>query len=292
MNDSSAPNDIQSRQQSVDAVTNAPAVPDNENISLLLRPAEFDDESRATSSPQVAPIARPGPSTHPLRHRVPGPGRVPLTSKTRELLELAGNPFMPDPHVPRVEGQPSYRQDIYPAYDVASGRRVGFDHVHNTEERTEPKGYYRKHVHEYDNNAHDTAPAPVQVPVQSNYPEHGPLPPVSAVLSGLPPDSHFGVGTFSHIQNRPRTPHEVLGLPQGVPLNLWSLRDPTTPDGKPQYNYHVLVKLAILGNKGQKATLQEILRAIRLRFPYYENLQKSEAIAFGVRTSISFNFLF
>ncbi|EJD06558.1 winged helix DNA-binding domain-containing protein, partial [Fomitiporia mediterranea MF3/22] len=73
----------------------------------------------------------------------------------------------------------------------------------------------------------------------------------------------------------------MLGLPPDAPLNLWSLLDPETPDAKPQYNYHVLVKLAILGNKGQKATLQDILRAIRMRFPYYDKLSKQEAIAFG-----------
>ncbi|KAL5525781.1 hypothetical protein ACEPAG_7118 [Sanghuangporus baumii] len=251
---------------------------DNDNYSLTLRPADFDEESRDSPRPDVSA----SPTLPSSRHsRSPSTSSQPRgSSRRRELSELAGNPFVVDSQNSTADGLPRFRQDIYPAYD-ANGRRIGLDHVRSSCNGSEPKGYYRRHVHEYDNARGSPLPLPSQVPIQSNLPERGPLPPVSEVIAGISPDAQFGIGTFSHIQNRPRTPHEILGLPVGSPLNLWSLADPETPDVKPQYNYHVLVKLAILGNKGQKATLQDILRAIRLRFPYYANLPKQDSVAFS-----------
>ncbi|KAL5504144.1 hypothetical protein ACEPAH_8217 [Sanghuangporus vaninii] len=251
---------------------------DCDNFSLTLRPADFGDESRRSPRPDVSTSPTLPSSRRSRSHSASSQSRG--SSRRRELSELAGNPFVVDSQTSTADGLPRFRQDIYPAYD-ANGRRIGLDHVRSACNGSEPKGYYRRHVHEYDNARGAPLPLPSQVPVQSNLPERGPLPPVSEVIAGISPDAQFGIGTFSHIQNRPRTPHEILGLPMGAPLNLWSLADPETPDAKPQYNYHVLVKLAILGNKGQKATLQDILRAIRLRFPYYANLPKQDAIAFS-----------
>ncbi|KAL5526565.1 hypothetical protein ACEPAF_8289 [Sanghuangporus sanghuang] len=251
---------------------------DNDNFSLTLRPADFGDESRDSPRPDASASPTLPSSRHSRSHSASSQSRGSL--RRRELSELAGNPFVVDSHNSTADGLPRFRQDIYPAYD-ANGRRIGLDHVRSACNGSEPKGYYRRHVHEYDNARGAPLPLPSQVPVQSNLPERGPLPSVSEVIAGISSDAQFGIGTFSHIQNRPRTPHEILGLPMGTPLNLWSLADPETPDAKPQYNYHVLVKLAILGNKGQKATLQDILRAIRLRFPYYANLPKQDAVAFS-----------
>ena len=256
-----------------------PPTRDNDTFSLTLRPADFGDGPPDAQHPDgPASPTLPSPR-HSRSHSASSQSRG--SSRRRELSELAGNPFALDPQTPVPDGQLRFRPDIYPAYD-ATGRRIGLDHIRNASAAADTKGHYRKHVLEYDNEGGATLAPPSQVPLQGNLPERGPLPPVSEVIAGIPPDAVFGIGTFSHIQNRPRTPHEILGLPPGVPLNLWSLADPDTPDAKPQFNYHVLVKLAILGNRGQKATLQDILRAIRLRFPYYANLPKQEAVAFSV----------
>ena len=159
--------------------------------------------------------------------------------------------------------------------------------------------YYRKHVLVYNNSrpapphGHIYVPSPTDAsgtptssgsmtysqspvyspsslppPIQSTPGPTAPVPqhPSLHTIQGIPSHSQSCLNSFSSIQNRPKTPHELLGLPPGAALNLWSLPDPENNSEKPKYNYHVLVKLAILGNKGEKATLQDILRAIRLRY--------------------------
>lgn len=276
-------------------------------------------------------------SSHPLHMRthsqgshVGGEASIAVTATrhtTRRPVDEPQNPF--------EQLTPAERRDMYPVFDN-SGRRIGnastrhdaspssqspsdsgyFSQqgLNGNGSEVDGRDYYRKHVHEYNDQRRLAAgppalervepqgsksspysPSPIYPP--SSLPSHSSHPtPTSAflpslapapvehdpstvsgaeppsIIPGIPTSIYNCINSFSTIQNQPKTPHELLGLPPGVPLNLWSLPDPVNPTEKPKYHYHVLVKLAILGNKGEKATLQDILRAIKLRCVYLGRL--------------------
>lgn len=257
--------------------------------SLPVNGLENDVINTSTTSSSASTSLSFGPASLPLTSASPAPLFRPNLRQKDIIAEQLGNPFLSEPHAPSTLSHAFLRRDIYPAFD-ATGRRIGLEHI-RSQLQPEVHGHYRKHVHEYDN----VRGAPLPIPSQN------PLSPAPA--SYAPPIRDSGVAEQVHSESSTqpvagpstatngilfggapplgRTPHEVLGLPPNAPLNLWSLLDPEEEGDKPQYNYHILVKLAILGNKGQRATLQEILKAIRDRFPYYRDLGHSEAIAFN-----------
>ncbi|KAI5122278.1 hypothetical protein M0805_002358 [Coniferiporia weirii] len=246
---------------------------------LTLHPASFDDDAHPEEDLDAA-ASGTGPSLSQTTQRRAGKRRTTL----RDVLDDGTNPFLPDRREARPPGLPAFRQELYPGYD-GTGRRIGLEHLRGSGAPPRHIGHYRQHVHEYDAGRGHQHPVP---------PYHQSAPSFHPASIGQHPDMARiaptpGAGSvFPGMQAPRKTPHEILGLPPNAPLDLSSLLDPP-PGEKPQYHYHVLMKLAILGTSSQRATLQEILAAIRGRFSYYQMLGKKESTAFGnsVRHSLS-----
>ncbi|THH09148.1 hypothetical protein EW145_g2203 [Phellinidium pouzarii] len=231
---------------------------------VTLHPASFDGaltdddgDGQSGSSPDAGPSSASGSSTvtSPKRRRT-----------FRDKLDDGTNPFAPTRRDVRAPGNPPlFRRELYPGYDEA-GRRIGLDHLRGQGPPHLPVGHYRQHVHEYDAARGHQLPIPAQQTVYAgeqrrvHAPQEGPV---------FPAHEQFT-----------RNPHELLGIPPHLPLDLSSLRDPP-PGKRPQYHHHILAKLAILSSPSQRATLQEILAKIKERFAFYRDISPSASKSFG-----------
>ncbi|GBE77409.1 hypothetical protein SCP_0102820 [Sparassis crispa] len=77
-----------------------------------------------------------------------------------------------------------------------------------------------------------------------------------------------------------------VGLTPDQPLSLLSLPD-RTDDCKPEYSYHILIKLAILGSLRQRLSLQEIYKALRERFKWYKEHKDDKMWQGSIRHQLS-----
>ncbi|KAJ6477522.1 hypothetical protein C8R45DRAFT_833552, partial [Mycena sanguinolenta] len=83
----------------------------------------------------------------------------------------------------------------------------------------------------------------------------------------------------------------LLNLPQGSHVSLWSLAEP--PGGqRPSYSIPVLIKLAIYGSPRKRLTLQEIYEELCNRFTWFREHQHERAWKNSIRHNLSLKAMF
>ncbi|KAL6301498.1 hypothetical protein BKA93DRAFT_738520 [Sparassis latifolia] len=132
---------------------------------------------------------------------------------------------------------------------------------------------------------HLPPPVPVHTQPASKTAAHNParLPPPRDGPLPTPPVAPAGE---INLVDSLETLRADVGLTPDQPLNLLSLPD-RTDDCKPEYSYHILIKLAILGSRRQRLSLQEIYKALRERFKWYKEHKDDKTWQGSIRHQLS-----
>ncbi|KAJ7189830.1 hypothetical protein B0H12DRAFT_1036985 [Mycena haematopus] len=82
----------------------------------------------------------------------------------------------------------------------------------------------------------------------------------------LPPSAFLGVHGFPDAGEHLR---KKVGIPPGVPVNLWAVSDPPNA-ARPPLALPMIAQLAIYGSEHKSLTLQEIYKAVAARFQFFK----------------------